>query len=352
MSVAIPPPERVASICNANSAKCGLGELFGALDGLRDKLQDVLGDAVGSTNGVFDSISSLKSSMTSALSDVAGQLKAVLGDVGIPDFNLPNLQSELLGTLRAGLTDVTGMASKIANLRIEYPGVDFDSLLKKMQSAAFDFCRDVPNFVKIDGVAVEKPTPAVRATNEPKELRSSPDVPTASRAAQTLNSATPAAVAVLRRVVKISADTIHEQTSVLQSSTTMIVPTTEQVAAGRGAGIAEIVKKTTNMLFASKTAVNAQAAAASDTVVRATAEFNTLTATVGAQIDTQIHAAFTEEKVKNMFDGLKPATERLQLVGQHLASTTASIESNLAKWSGSDEATAAARSDRSAAADR
>jgi len=147
---------------------CGIDIKLDALAGLQKELDNVMGELSSTVNGVYDKIDSLKAQMETALDGCVNKLKDALSEIKIPTLEFP---AELLNVLSLMQGDAAAFAAGLAKLKINFPSIDVDSILKKMVSGLdFNFCKLVPNVKIIDGKEVPKAEPATTAVAAPEPV--------------------------------------------------------------------------------------------------------------------------------------------------------------------------------------
>ena len=147
---------------------CGINIKLDALEGLQKQLEGVMGELSSTVNGVFDKIDSLKAQMEASLNECMNKFKDALGEIKIPTLEFP---AELLKALSLMQLDATAFTAALAKLKIDFPSIDVDSILKKMCSGLdFNFCKLVPNVKIIDGKEVTKAEPSTTAVAPPEPV--------------------------------------------------------------------------------------------------------------------------------------------------------------------------------------
>ena len=147
---------------------CGINIKLDALEALQKQLEGVMGELTSTVNGVFDKIDSLKAQMEASLNECMNKFKDALGEIKIPTLEFP---AELLKALSLMQLDATAFMAALAKLKIDFPSIDVDSILKKMFSGLdFNFCKLVPNVKIIDGKEVTKAEPSTTAVAPPEPV--------------------------------------------------------------------------------------------------------------------------------------------------------------------------------------
>ena len=166
---AIPSAASIASLIpKLPTLPCGINIKLDALEGLQKQLEEVMGELSSTANGVFDKINSLKSQMEASLNECMNKFKDALGEIKIPTLEFP---AELLKALSLMQLDATAFAAALAKLKIDFPSIDVDSILKKMCSGLdFNFCKLVPNVKIIEGKEVTKAEPSTTAVATPEPV--------------------------------------------------------------------------------------------------------------------------------------------------------------------------------------
>ena len=147
---------------------CGINIKLDALEALQKQLEGIMGELSSTVNGVFDKIDSLKAQMEASLNECMNKFKDALGEIKIPTLEFP---AELLKALSLMQLDATAFMAALAKLKIDFPSIDVDSILKKMFSGLdFNFCKLVPNVKIIDGKEVTKAEPSTTAVAPPEPV--------------------------------------------------------------------------------------------------------------------------------------------------------------------------------------
>jgi len=182
----IPSAIAVAALISKLPAlPCGINIKLDALAGLQKELEKVMGELSSAINGVYDKIDSLKAQMEAALNECVNKLKDALSEIKIPTLEFP---AELLKVLSLIQGDAAAFAAALAKLKINFPSIDVDSILKKMFSGLdFNFCKLVPNVKIIDGKEVTKAEPSTTAVAKPEPVTPAA-APTPAVKAPTLSS--------------------------------------------------------------------------------------------------------------------------------------------------------------------
>lgn len=166
---AIPSAASIAALIpKLPTLPCGINIKLDALEALQKQLEGVMGELTSTVNGVFDKIDSLKAQMEASLNECMNKFKDALGEIKIPTLEFP---AELLKALSLMKLDATAFMAALAKLKIDFPSIDVDSILKKMFSGLdFNFCKLVPNVKIIDGKEVTKAEPSTTAVAPPEPV--------------------------------------------------------------------------------------------------------------------------------------------------------------------------------------
>ena len=157
-----------ALISKLPTLPCGINIKLDALEALQKQLEGIMGELSSTVNGVFDKIDSLKAQMEASLNECMNKFKDALGEIKIPTLEFP---AELLKALSLMQLDATAFMAALAKLKIDFPSIDVDSILKKMFSGLdFNFCKLVPNVKIIDGKEVTKAEPSTTAVAPPEPV--------------------------------------------------------------------------------------------------------------------------------------------------------------------------------------